>query len=161
MKKHIVILVAAAVAASALTGCSSAEQTMTLTQPVNAVVLESLQLNPESNVGDTTIFESEIRKDGEPFGNIIGTITSVSPLEAGIRPGLEERLLSAVFDLPDGQISVLGVSYYDPEELLLKDGEPFIRAIVGGTGAYIGASGEVATTRNADNSVTHVLRLVK
>lgn len=160
--KRVIIAVAASVSVVLmLAGCAPAEQTLTVEQPADAVVLETLQQNPDSNVGDERIFESPIVKDGEPFGNLIGTMTTVSPLEAGTRPGLEERLLSAVFDFPDGQVSVLGVSYYDPDETLLNDGETFVRAIVGGTGAYFGVSGEVATTRNADNSYTHVLRLVK
>lgn len=161
MRKIIFALAAGVVAVATLAGCSPADETFTVEQPADAVVLELLQQNPESNVGDELIFESPIVKDGEPFGNLIGTMTTVSPLDAGTRPGLEERLLSAVFDFPDGQISVLGVSYYDPDETLLNDGETFVRAIVGGTGAYVGASGEVATTRNADNSYTHVLRVLK
>lgn len=152
---------ASVAAASLLVGCAREAETLIVEQPADGVVIETLQQNPESNVGDELIFESPIVKDGEPFGNLIGTMTTVSPLDAGTRPGLEERLLSAVFDLPDGQVSVLGVSYYEPEETLLKDGETFVRAIVGGTGAYVGVSGEVATTRNSDNSYTHVLRLMK
>ena len=160
--KRIAIAAATLLAASLLlTACAPAEETLTVEQPADAVVIETLQQNPESNVGDELIFESPIVKDGEPFGNLIGTMTTVSPLDAGTRPGLEERLLSAVFDFPEGQVSVLGVSYYDPNEMLLNDGETFVRAIVGGTGAYVGVSGEVATTRNADNSYTHVLRLIK
>ena len=161
MKRIIIALATSLAVASMVAGCAPAQETLTVEQPADAVVIETLQQNPDSNVGDELIFESPIVKDGEPFGNLIGTMTTVSPLDAGTRPGLEERLLSAVFDFPDGQVSVLGVSYYDPEELLLSDGEEFVRAIVGGTGAYVGVSGEVATTRNADNSYTHVLRLMK
>ena len=60
----------------------------------------------------------------------------------------QERLLIAVFDLPQGQISVLGVSDYREGDLLLPAGEPVTRAIVGGTGAYVGVDGEVTTVRN-------------
>ena len=59
-------------------------------------------------------------------------------------------------ELPTG---ALGVSYYKESDRLLTIGEPATRAIVGGTGKYVGVDGEVTTVRNEDGSYTHTLRI--
>lgn len=142
-----------------LAGCASSSTSLTLTQAPDAVILTPMDVNANGDAGDVTVFETPILKDGEPFGVLHGTMTKVSALEEGERTDREERMLAAVFDLPDGQISVMGISYYVPDATLLEDGKPVVRAIVGGTGAYLGVKGEVATTRNADNSYTHELTI--
>jgi len=38
---------------------------------------------------------------------------------------------------------------------------PQVRAITGGTGAYMGARGQVTTTHNADDSYTYVVELLQ
>jgi hypothetical protein len=40
-------------------------------------------------------------------------------------------------------------------------GKRVVIAITGGTGAYMGASGELRTTRNADGTYRQVLRLIR
>lgn len=160
MKKFAALLLAF-VGVLAITGCSSSVQSLTLTQASGAVELTPVDLNSAGDAGDMTAFETPILKDGESFGSLLGTMTKVSALEQGLNQNREERLLTAVFDLPDGQISVQGLSYYVPSEAVLPEGKPMTRAIVGGTGAYFGITGEVETTRNADDSYTHHLRFTK
>lgn len=46
----------------------------------------------------------------------------------------------------------------DPEP---RPNAPVVIAVIGGTGAYIGASGEVTTTRQADGSYRQVITLVE
>jgi hypothetical protein len=70
-------------------------------------------------------------------------------------------MVTAVFDLPDGQISVLGVSYYYENDQLLPSDQPVTRAIVGGTGRYVGVDGEVTTVRNENGSYTHTLTIIR
>ena len=145
-----------------LTGCGASEETITLTQRVDdPVELEFLDLNPAGDSGDVTTFEAGLYLDDEPYGSIMGTMTKVGSLGEGSQPDREERVLTAVYDLPGGQISALGISYYYEGDTLLPEGEPMTRAIVGGTGEYVGVDGEVTTTRNPDDSYTHVLRIVK
>jgi hypothetical protein len=150
-----------AMAALLLTGCGTSEKTITLTQrsddPVELVFLD---LNPAGDTGDLTTFEAGLYLDDEPYGAIMGTMTKVGSVGAGANPNREERLLTAVFDLPEGQISVQGVSYYFEDDTLLAPGQPMTRAIIGGTGDYVGVDGEVTTTRNPDDSYTHVLSIV-
>lgn len=161
MKKLIAGFAALTVSALLLTGCAPSEQTLTLVQPSNAVDLEAIDLNPGGDAGDGFVFESPVLNEGDAFGSLVGSMVEVSGLDRGSNPDREERLVSAVFDLPDGQISVLGVSFYQRNEPLLDAGAPMTRAIVGGTGAYKGVTGEVTTTRNEDNSYTHVLQMTR
>lgn len=155
-----VMVVAAVVAGLVLAGCNSSQTTLVLTQVSgDDVELNALDLNPSGEAGDLTTFEAPIAKDGEPYGSLMGTMTKVGSIGAGLNTQREERMLTAVFDLPEGQISVLGVSYYLEGDLLLPAGEPVTRAIVGGTGDYVGIDGEVTTVRNEDGSYTHTLTI--
>lgn len=145
-----------------LAGCGTGDETITLTQRVDdPVELVFLDLNPTGDSGDLTTFEAGVYLNDEPYGSVMGTITKVGSLGEGAQLDREERVLTAIYDLPGGQISALGISYYFDGDTLLPEGEPMTRAIVGGTGEYVGVDGEVTTTRNPDDSYTHVIRLVK
>lgn len=165
MKRHsaCIALMGVLVAGGGLLGaCGSGEETLTLMQrsddPVELVAIDA---NPSGDAGDFTTFEAGLYRDDQPYGAVMGTMTKVGALGAGARPDREERLLIAVYDLPGGQISAQGISYYLDGDLLLPEGTPMTRAIVGGTGDYVGVDGEVTTTRNADDSYTHVLRIIR
>lgn len=145
-----------------LSACGNSEETLNLIQRSDdPVELTSLDLNPNGDSGDMTTFVADVYRDDKPFGSVMGTIITVGAIGKGSRLNREERLLTAVYDLPDGQISALGISYYFEGERLLPKGDSMTRAITGGTGKYRGVDGEVTTTRNPDNSYTHVLRIVK
>lgn len=155
-----IMTVTALLGAVMLAGCSSSQTTLVLTQVCgDDVEFTALDLNPSGDIADVTIFDAPIAKDGQPYGSMMGTMTKVGSIGAGLNTEREERLLNAVFDLPQGQISVLGVSYYREGDTLLPAGEPERRAVVGGTGEYVGVDGEVTTVRNEDGCYTHTLRL--
>jgi hypothetical protein len=59
------------------------------------------------------------------------------------------------------QIIAFGVSDYSPSAAEFEAGQPTVRAILGGTGKYMGARGQLASTRNADGSYTQVFTLLK
>lgn len=161
MKKFLSLTLAGTIAAVALTGCAPQQQTLILVQPLNSSKQVLLDSNPAGDPGDSTAFESVLEKDGKYFGGMLGTTTKVSAMPASIVPGSEERLLTAIFDLLDGEISVSGITHYNPTATRLDLLKPVTRAITGGTGAYVGVRGEVTTTRNEDDTFTHVLRMWK
>jgi hypothetical protein len=161
-RSAVVLGILVTTASLTLVGCGSSAETLVLTQgDGESVVLTELESNPSGVAGDTTVFEGPVEKDGEPYGSIMGSMTKVGALGAGWREDREERMLTAVFDLPSGQISVLGVSYYFEGDELLPAGEPVTRSIVGGTGDYVGIDGEVTTVRNEDGSYTHTLSIIR
>lgn len=161
--RAVIIRTAVACAALALlagaTGCGSSERVLTLTQQPDPVKLVTVDANQAGHAGDVYVFEGPVLKDGRVFGAMVGTLTRLGPGLPDWHSEREERLITAVFDLEDGEISIEGVSYYAPDAKLRMD-QPEVRAVVGGTGAYIGARGEVTTTHNADGSYTHVIRLL-
>lgn len=95
---------------AALAGCGSGGSTFTLTSPGAEVTRVDLDVNPAGDAGDINVFEGPVLKDGAPYGSMMGTMTKVGSIGDGWNTEREERLLTAVYDLPDGQISVLGVN---------------------------------------------------
>ena len=161
MKRIFALALAGTAAAAALTGCAPQQQTLTLVQPLNSAKQEILNQNPNGDAGDGTAFESIVEKDGKYFGGMLGTTTKVSTMSTSVVAGSEERLLQGVFDLLDGEIIVSGITHYNPTATRLEQLKPVTRAIVGGTGAYVGVRGELVTTRNEDDTFTHVLHMWK
>lgn len=78
------------------------------------------------------------------------------------RDALEERFGTLVFRFNDiDTIVVSGSSVYPPAEAEMSADAPQFRAVLGGTGAYVAATGEVETVRNADGTYSHRFTLFK
>ena len=161
MKNFAAAAVAGLLTVLALTGCTQGPEVLILTQATAGSKLISLNTNVDGDLGDEFVFESPMLKDGKPYGEMFGTMTKVGELGHGTHPDREDRLLNAVFDLPDGEIVVLGLSFYVPSHPALEKQEPVARAIVGGTRAYAGIRGEVITTHNDDDTYTQEIRYWK
>ena len=161
MKNFAAAAVAGLLTVLALTGCTQGPEVLILTQATAGSKLISLNTNVDGDLGDEFVFESPMLKDGKPYGEMFGTMTKVGELGHGTHPDREDRLLNAVFDLPDGEIVVLGMSFYIPLHPALEKQEPVARAIVGGTRAYAGIRGEVITIHNDDDTYTQEIRYWK
>jgi hypothetical protein len=161
MKNFAAAAVAGLLTVLALTGCTQGPEVLILTQATAGSKLISLNTNVDGDLGDEFVFESPMLKDGKPYGEMFGTMTKVGELGHGTHPDREDRLLNAVFDLPDGEIVVLGMSFYIPLHPALEKQEPVARAIVGGTQAYAGIRGEVITIHNDDDTYTQEIRYWK
>ena len=161
MKKIVAALAAGALVAIALSGCAQGPEVLVLTQNTDGSKLVSLESTGQDDLGHEYVFESPMLKDGQPYGEMFGTMTKVGEVGHGTHPENEDRLLNAVFDLPDGEIVVVGLSFYAPSAAALTKQEPVARAIVGGTGAYAGIRGEVITIHNDDDSYTQEIRYWK
>jgi hypothetical protein len=76
---------------------------------------------------------------------------------------LEQRttFLSFTFSDRQDQIIALGVADYSPAAGEFEADKPRARAVLGGTGKYMGARGQLMSTRNADGSYTQVFTLLK
>jgi hypothetical protein len=161
MKKIVAAFAAGALMAIVLSGCAQGPEVLVLTQNTDGSKLVSLESTGQDDLGHEYVFESPMLKDGEPYGEMFGTMTKVGELGHGTHPDREDRLLNAVFDLPDGEIVVSGLSFYVPLHPALEKQEPIARAIVGGTGVYAGIRGEVITTHNEDDTYTQEIRYWK
>jgi hypothetical protein len=66
-----------------------------------------------------------------------------------------------VFKLPEGQIVAMGNSIYSPTQVEIIKNTKVVIAVIGGTGKYIGARGELETNRNDDGTYTSRFTLLK
>ena len=158
------------VACAALVGCSAATpaEEFTLVQGKPQLTDINFADRPAGvtgkSHGDLLAFDAPISRDGEVVGDLSGLLTTVdipAPDATG-RDALEERFSTLVFRFNDVDTIVVGGSaVYRPAESEMSNDSPQLRAVLGGTGTYVAAAGEVETVRNADGTYSHRFTLYK
>ena len=165
---RIVTGLAALFASVLITACgahSTNQSTETFTVYEDAPKMSLLDLGaPGNSLGDVYHFSAQLH--GTPGGPVTGEVTGSKTLvkiATDANPSLERRATLMFFTFADrkDQIIAFGVADYSPSAAEFDAGQPVVRAILGGTGKYIGARGELSSTRNADGSYTQVFTLVK
>ena len=68
-----------------------------------------------------------------------------------------------VFDFGEGNTIVVGGKsiYPNIDKSEIVENQPQLRAIIGGTGSFIGARGQISTKRNDDGTYEHLVELVE
>ena len=119
---------------------------------------------PGNSLGDVYHFSAPLHSErgGPVTGEVIGSKTLVK-VATDADPNLERRATLLFFTFADrkDQIIAFGVADYTPSAPEFDAGQPAVRAILGGTGKYMGVRGQVISTRNADGSYTQVFTLLK
>jgi hypothetical protein len=87
-----------------------------------------------------------------------GNASSIAPVPGNPE---EAHFRTLIFRLPAGQIVAMGNSVYPGGAAEIDPNAAITLAIVGGTGKYLGARGEVTSTRNADGTYTYKFKLLK
>jgi hypothetical protein len=162
------IALAVLLAATVMTACglrSTNPSSETLTVYQDAPKLNLLDYGPPGNSpGDVYHFFAPLHSSpgGPVTGEVFGTKTLVK-LATDTNPNLEKRATLLFFTFGDrqDQIIVLGGLDYSPTAAEFDASQHVVRAILGGTGKYMGARGRLASTRNADGSYTQVFTLLK
>ena len=154
----------ASLVAACVAGCSSSS-TLEFTVEQAPPVLTRVQLGDQGpSHGDLLAFESTISRDGEVVGELTGMLTTVDlavPAGTG-REALEERFGTLVFRFGDTDTIVAnGSSVYPVGEAEMAEETPQVRAVLGGTGSYLGVTGQVTTTRQGGGAYRHRLELIK
>ena len=139
--------------------------TETLTVYEDAPTLKLLDLGaPGNSPGDVYHFFAPLHSSpgGPVTGEVFGSKTLIK-MATDANPNLETRatVLFFTFTNRQDQIVALGAHDYPPTAGEFDAGQPVVRAILGGTGNYMGARGQLASTRNADGSYTQVFTLLK
>jgi hypothetical protein len=131
------------------------------TEPGNDVFIHSERNDAQTAtlLGDETHFKSNLLKDGMAYGTLTGIIETNA---ASSTPSVDARIRTLIFKFPDGEVVATGLGTYQPgsDYVQLSVNTPVTIAITGGTEAYMGATGQAVTTRNADNTYKHELHLV-
>tara|TARA_B100000767_G_C19536557_1_gene438885 strand:+ start:161 stop:643 length:483 start_codon:yes stop_codon:yes gene_type:complete len=110
---------------------------------------------------DLLAFDAPVQTTSGEKGKLSGLVIAVDTPEN--EPEVfQDRIVSMVFDFGNANTLVIsGKSVYPYHgELEFAKNVAQIRAIVGGTGKYIGARGQISTTRDDDDGYTHVIELV-
>jgi hypothetical protein len=119
---------------------------------------------PGKSPGDAYYFFANLRDQlgGPVTGHLYGMKTLIKP-EDPSTPNAEQRatLLFFVFDKSQDQIVVAGVPDYPPNAPEFGANQPVLRAVLGGTGKYNGAGGQLTSTRNPDGSYKQEFSLTK
>ncbi|MBN9021871.1 MAG: hypothetical protein J0H08_07220 [Rhizobiales bacterium] len=114
---------------------------------------------PGASHGDILAFEAAIAREDGKAGTLRGMLTTVDIPDGDDL--LEDRVGQLVFDLGDGDMLVVaGTSVYPSGGVEMAVDAGQVRAVIGGTGAFIGARGQVTTIRAADGHYDHSFELV-
>jgi hypothetical protein len=96
------------------------------------------------------------------IGEVFGSKTLIK-IAGQANPDSEKRatLLFFTFNRGQDQIIALGATDYPPTAAEFGAGQPVTRAILGGTGRYMGVRGQLVSTRNADGTYKQEFTLLK
>src|SRR5204863_2672100 len=146
------LLASTLMAACGLRSPNSSTETFTVYQ--DAPKMKQLDLGePGNGPGDVYHFFAPLHSSpgGPVIGEVFGSKTLVK-LATDANPDTEQRatLLSFTFSDRQDQIIALGVADYSPAAGEVNADKLRARAILGGTGKYMGVRGQLSSTRNAD-----------
>jgi hypothetical protein len=114
-----------------------------------------------SGIGMVRTFFIPIAVDGKAANDqyLTGTLTT---LAENVTDGQELRAsnLTFVFGSEADQLVVGGISYYPPAGATLAPGAKTVRPVLGGSGKYDGARGQVISRNYGADGWTHIFRIV-
>ena len=109
--------------------------------------------------GDIVAFEATVKSENGETAHLNGYDVILDV--AGDAEPVEDRFTYVVVEFEDNSTMIVaGKSTYSPTSAEISNGLPQVRAVIGGTGKYIGASGQVTTVRNQDGSYDHTVELL-
>ena len=145
---------------AALVTPASAEATITISHPPTEPPTFIDNGAPGESVGDVRIFQFDAT--GEDGGVVrtdwIMTTTGIDTPEKNV----DSRITLGVFAFDsqlNDQLLLQGVAFYPKEGATLAVSSSTIRAIIGGTGKFSGASGWVESRHLDDGSWEHVFHI--
>ena len=154
------VLVAASCVAGVvlLSACGGDDRTVTVEHgPVPTPVYMDLG-DQGPSVGDQRVFHFQ----GQ-FGDVPVTMDWIMTTTATDSPevGVESRVTTGVFLFGglDDSLILQGTGWYPGQDATFATSATLVRAIIGGTGDYEGARGRGESTRQADDTWTHVFHI--
>jgi hypothetical protein len=157
------VLVSTLMAACGLRSTTASTETLIVYE--DKPTLKLLDLGPPGNSpGDVYHFFAPLHSTpgGPVTGEVFGSKTLIK-MATDANPNLETRATVLFFTFanhPD-QIVALGAFAYPATAGEFEAGKPVVRAILGGTGKYMGARGQLTSTRNGDGSYKQMFTLLK
>jgi hypothetical protein len=160
LKTLLVVVILAVLAVIAITGVTILNNQRPVTEVTVTHGVVKATSTTGTGLGTVRTFFIPIQVDGisaeEQY--LSGTLTT---LGEGVKGDQELRgsNLVFVFGGEANQLVVGGISLYPPAGATLAIGEETVRPVIGGSGTYEGATGEVVSTNFGDEGWSHVFRV--
>ena len=112
--------------------------------------------------GDLLAFDADVITNNNIKGKLSGYLLTIFIPEEN-HENFQEKMLQMVFDFGEGNTIVVGGKsiYPNIDKSEIVENQPQLRAIIGGTGSFIGARGQISTKRNDDGTYEHLVELVE
>jgi hypothetical protein len=115
--------------------------------------------------GDMLLFDAPFTTEDGSRGGVLTGVLVVADMPVSTDEDAEivqSRMTHLVFDFGAGSTIVVAGSavYPEGEAAEMVAGTPQMRAVIGGTEDFLGARGQIATTRNDDGTYAHELTLL-
>jgi hypothetical protein len=113
-----------------------------------------------SGIGAVRTFFIPISVNGKSADGqyLTGTLTTLNTAMPGGQE-LRSSNLAYVFGEEKDQMIVGGISLYPPAGATIAAGQTTVRPVIGGSGTYSGARGQVVSTNMGVNGWTHVFKV--
>jgi len=149
--------------ASALTTAQAEHPTRTFVLTQQPPALHPVDLHIEgASVGDMVLYEASIAGEQGESGMLTGFLITADIPDAETGDLHQDRLGQLSFDLGNGtSLVVAGEAIYPDADVEMTQNAAQLRAVVGGTGDFMGARGQVATSHNDDGSYRHEFTLLE
>jgi hypothetical protein len=147
---------------STLPAAQAEQHTRTFELTQQPPTLHPIDLHIEgASVADMVLYEAAIAGEQGESGTLTGFLITADMPDAETGDTHQDRLGQLSFDLGHGNSLVIaGEAIYPGEDVEMTANAEQLRAVVGGTGDFLGARGQVATTRNDDGSYGHEFTLL-
>jgi len=157
--KHFLKLFVISLVAMLSVGSAQSDQTLTLVQDLP--VITHVDVGSEGSThGDIRAFEAVFRDENGAPGVISGILMTVE-IPIGESGFFLDRVSQIVLDFGDiDTIVIAGKSVYPHGAHEMTIDVPQVRAVVGGTGRYVGARGQMSTTRRDQGHYEHSITLI-
>ena len=148
--------------ALALPSVQAEQHTRTVVLTQQPPTLHPIDLHIEgASVADMVLYEATIAGEQGESGMLTGFLITADVPDVETGDPHQDRLGQLSFDLGNGtSLVVAGEAIYRGEDVEMTANAEQLRAVVGGTGDFMGVRGQVATTRNDDGSYRHEFTLL-
>jgi len=138
---------------------ASADQTFSILQELPALTQVDIGAQGSSH-GDVLAFEAPFTADDGASGEMHGIIITVS-IPIGENDPFLDRIAQIVANFGNTDTLVIaGTAAYPNGQAEMAPDSPHVRAVIGGTGRFIGARGQMVTTRREAGHYEHTFTLV-
>ena len=148
--------------ASVLPAAQAAPPTRTIVLTQQPPALHPVDLHIEgASVADMVLYEASVAGEQGESGMLTGFLITADVPDAETGDVHQDRLGQLSFDLGNGNsLVVAGEAIYPGKDVEMTANAEQLRAVVGGTGEFMGARGQVETTRNEGGSYRHEFTLL-